>query len=102
MPLTCCMPIFSMNSMGITREAKARRNMVLNSLSSPPMPISVKFQSGLMILRYEGTPSITRANTVSSARYTQITALRSALGSVCPKDESTERRFVAVRIGGSG
>lgn len=40
-----------MNSGGNTREAKARLNMALNSLSSPPTPIFVKSQLGLMIER---------------------------------------------------
>ena len=48
-PRTCFMSSCCMISGGKTREANARLNMVLNSLSRPPMPILVKSQSGLII-----------------------------------------------------
>ena len=42
------MPSFSIISAGKTREAKALLKMSENSLSRPPMPISLKSQFGLM------------------------------------------------------
>uniref|UniRef100_A0A6B0UZ02 Uncharacterized protein n=1 Tax=Ixodes ricinus TaxID=34613 RepID=A0A6B0UZ02_IXORI len=49
MPRTCFRLSCSMTSGGNTREANALLKMALNSLSSPPMPILLKSQSGLMM-----------------------------------------------------
>ena len=48
-PFTCLQPSCSITSGGNTLDAKARLKMALNSVSSPPMPILLKSQSGLMI-----------------------------------------------------
>ena len=49
LPLTCLHPNCSITSGGKTLDAKALLNMALNSLSSPPTPILLKSQSGLMM-----------------------------------------------------
>ncbi|KAK2193403.1 hypothetical protein NP493_13g05019 [Ridgeia piscesae] len=49
MPRQCFIPSWSTISGGNTRDANARRKMAENSLSRPPMPNLLKFQSGLMI-----------------------------------------------------
>ena len=48
-PLTCWMPNFSTNPGGKMRDAKARRKIVLNSASSPPIPISSNLKSGAIM-----------------------------------------------------
>lgn len=49
LPLTCWMPSFSTSPGGNTREANARRNISLNSVSKPPMPISSNLKLGARI-----------------------------------------------------
>ena len=49
MPLTCWMPSFSTSPGGNTRDANARRNISLNSVSKPPMPMFSNLKLGARI-----------------------------------------------------
>lgn len=48
-PLTCWMPSFSTSPGGKIRDAKARRKMAENSVSSPPIPMSSNLKFGARI-----------------------------------------------------